>query len=106
MNTQDVVKLMCDRIVEKFHPLQIILFGSRARGDNRPDSDVDLVVVLPKIERYRDMLVAIDNVVDDIEIERDILIATPEQLENERYNTAGVIYDALTEGKVVYERPS
>ena len=106
MNEQDVVKVMCDRIVAKFHPLQIILFGSRARGDNRPDSDVDLLVVLPNVDRYRETLAAVDDSVEDIDIDKDILIATPEQLEHERDNTAGVIYDALTEGKIVYARPS
>jgi len=39
-----------ERIVRQFDPLRIILFGSWARGDARPDSDVDLLVVLPKVE--------------------------------------------------------
>jgi predicted nucleotidyltransferase len=38
---------MVKRIVRKFHPEKIILFGSHARGDAGPDSDVDLLVVLP-----------------------------------------------------------
>ncbi len=38
------------RIVEAVHPDQIILFGSQARGDAGPDSDVDLLVVAPSDE--------------------------------------------------------
>ena len=37
---------MVKRIVRKFHPQQVILFGSQARGDAGPDSDVDLLVVM------------------------------------------------------------
>jgi predicted nucleotidyltransferase len=37
---------MVERIVAKFHPLRIVLFGSRARGTDTPDSDIDLLVVL------------------------------------------------------------
>lgn len=35
------------RLVEYFHPEQIYLFGSTARGEDRPDSDLDFLVVLP-----------------------------------------------------------
>lgn len=38
--------LVC-RLCEQLHPLQVWLFGSRARGDARPDSDWDLAVILP-----------------------------------------------------------
>ncbi|MEK9163875.1 MAG: nucleotidyltransferase domain-containing protein, partial [Chloroflexota bacterium] len=40
---------MVKRIVTQFDPVRIILFGSRARGAARPDSDVDLLVILPDI---------------------------------------------------------
>ena len=37
---------MVKRIVKRFQPKQVILFGSHARGDAGPDSDVDLLVVM------------------------------------------------------------
>ena len=40
-----LVEEIAKKIVEVFHPTQIVLFGSRARGEARPDSDVDLLVV-------------------------------------------------------------
>jgi uncharacterized protein len=43
----EVIPTMVERIVHEFEPVQIILFGSQARGEARGDSDVDLLVVLP-----------------------------------------------------------
>jgi predicted nucleotidyltransferase len=39
--TASLIRRMVRRMVEQFHPEQVILFGSYARGDARPDSDVD-----------------------------------------------------------------
>jgi uncharacterized protein len=44
---QKAIEQMVRRIVEQFHPERVILFGSHARGDAGPDSDVDLLVVMP-----------------------------------------------------------
>ena len=46
-HAQETISEMVRRIVERFHPEKIILFGSYARGTAGPDSDVDLLVVLP-----------------------------------------------------------
>jgi len=43
----DCLPEIVERIVRGFDPLKIILFGSRARGEAHPDSDVDLLVILP-----------------------------------------------------------
>jgi len=43
--TQDDIAQMAHRIAEVAHPVKIILFGSRARGNARPDSDIDLWVI-------------------------------------------------------------
>ncbi len=41
----EFISIMTERIVRDFHPMQIILFGSHARGDSHPQSDLDLLVV-------------------------------------------------------------
>ena len=53
------IERMVKRIVRKFHPEQIILFGSQARGDAGPDSDVDLLIVMPVEGSKRDKRLAI-----------------------------------------------
>jgi predicted nucleotidyltransferase len=44
--TEDVLPEIVRRLVEKFDPEEIILFGSRAWGQPRPDSDYDLFVIV------------------------------------------------------------
>ena len=48
-----VVQSLVQSIVDVVHPLKIILFGSYARGETNPDSDIDFLVVMPEgIEIY------------------------------------------------------
>ncbi|MDE0086719.1 MAG: nucleotidyltransferase domain-containing protein [Candidatus Poribacteria bacterium] len=49
----EFISIMTDRIVREFDPLQIILFGSQARGDADPDSDIDLLVVFSELTDKR-----------------------------------------------------
>lgn len=44
------IDLMVERLANQFSPQQIVLFGSHARGDAEPDSDIDLLVVMPEVE--------------------------------------------------------
>ena len=46
MNPSTLPAELLDSVVAYFHPRRIILFGSQARGDANPDSDIELVVIL------------------------------------------------------------
>ncbi|MBI2506312.1 MAG: nucleotidyltransferase domain-containing protein [Candidatus Latescibacteria bacterium] len=96
---------MVARIVRRFDPLRIILFGSWARGDARPDSDVDLLVVLPHMEDKRRTAVDILRVLNGVPVSKDVVVTTPEEIAV-RGNVVGlVLQPALHEGTVIYERP-
>ncbi len=99
-----VIEEMVRRIAERFHPERIILFGSHARGNAGPDSDVDLLVVMRGVEgRRRKTATAIDLALLGIELPTDILVVTPEDVERGRQQISTVIYPALREGQVLYD---
>lgn len=92
-----------DRIVRKFHPEKIILFGSWARGEAREDSDLDLLVVLSKVEHTRRAAIQIGNSLSNLPISKDIIVATPREIEKYGKTVGNILLPALTEGKVIYE---
>jgi len=98
------IPIVVERIVKAFNPVKIILFGSRARGDAKPDSDVDLLVVLDSIENHHESAVAVGSLLSDLIIPVDIIVSTPEEIER-RGNVPGtVLRPALREGKTLHER--
>jgi predicted nucleotidyltransferase len=93
-----------ERIRRQFDPVRIILFGSWARGQARPDSDLDLLVVLPHVENKRRAAVEILRALNGLPVSKDVVVTTPEEIAA-RGNTIGhVLRPALREGKVLYER--
>lgn len=96
-------------IVEAVDPEQVILFGSRARGDFRQDSDVDLVVIEAEPfgadrSRHQEM-VRLLAVVSEFDVEVDVLVFSLDDVEYWKDSINHVLARALREGKVVHERP-
>src|SRR5260370_33005550 len=75
---QTHIDSMVQRIVKKFHPEKIILFGSQARGDARPDSDVDLLVVMPVEGCVYEKRLEISQALESIPVHVDVIVTTPE----------------------------
>ena len=99
----DWLPIIVERIVRRFDPVRIILFGSRASGKARPDSDLDLLVVLPEAPDRRRAAVDIMRELRDLPISKDIIVSTPEHLA-QRGQVNGLVYKAaLGEGRVIYE---
>ena len=104
MEPQEIIKKMVRRIVKKFDPTQVILFGSYARGTAGPDSDVDLLVVMPVEGSRDDQCVEIRMALRGMGLSKDIVIVTPEEVRKYRNIVGSIIYPAYREGKILYER--
>lgn len=102
--TQEIIAAMVQRIVERFDPEKIVLFGSCARGEITYDSDVDLLVVMPVEGSRKELIWAIDESMSDISVPRDIIVKTPEEVERFKDIVGTIIKPALQEGRVLYER--
>lgn len=106
-DSQEVaIRAMVGRIVEQFRPEKVILFGSHARGTAGPDSDVDLLVVMPIPGSRRRQATAIDLALADRELSLDLVVITPEELERDRDRIGTVVRPAVREGRMLYDRGS
>lgn len=89
------------RIVEVAHPERIILFGSAARGDVGPDSDLDLLVVKRGVHRRR-LARQIYRALFGIPVPVDVIVVTPEDVQAFQGKVGTIIDPALREGRELY----
>ncbi|HXF91317.1 MAG TPA: nucleotidyltransferase domain-containing protein [Nitrospiraceae bacterium] len=101
---QDAIAEMVRRIVSQFNPEKIILFGSHARGQAGPDSDVDLLIVMPVEGSKRRKATEIDGALADRRIPLDLLVVTPEEFDRARHQVGSVLRPAALEGLILYDR--
>jgi uncharacterized protein len=104
MTPADYIQVMAERIVREYDPVKIILFGSHARGEAGPESDIDLLVVLPEVANKRQAAVAIRRLLTDLPVPKDIVVTTLEEIARRGGLVGTVLRPALCEGKLLYER--
>lgn len=96
------IRRMVDRIVKRFRPERVILFGSHARGEGGPDSDVDLLIVMSVPGTKRERQLDVRRVLRGIHVPVDVIVTTPEDFEWRQDVVGTVEYPATREGKVLY----
>ena len=106
--TDGLLGRMVQAIVDEVDPQQVILFGSRARGDERENSDIDLIVVEsepfgPERSRHKES-VRLYHALAGFHVPTDILVYSHEDVAYWRDSLNHVLARALREGKVLYER--
>ena len=97
------IAIMTNRIIQHFNPVQIILFGSYARGEAHSHSDVDLLVVFSECADKRKTAIEIRRVLRDMPVPKDIIVSTPEELERKRNWVGTVLHPAQKEGVILYD---
>lgn len=101
---QVTIAEMVRRIVERFHPERIVLFGSHARGTAGPHSDVDLLVVMEPQGSKRRRAVEIHGLLAGMGLPKDVIVVTPEEFNAYRDAPGTVIRTAWQEGKILHDR--
>ncbi len=103
-----LLQRMTAALVEAADPEQVILFGSRARGEAGPDSDVDLIVVEaepfgPERDRFAEAL-RLWRTLGGFRVAADVLVYSRDEVEYWRDSLNHVLARALREGRILYER--
>ncbi len=93
------VRRFSDIVAEKYHPIKIVLYGSYVRGNYRDDSDIDIAVIVDKIEGG-----FLEKEAGLFKIRRDIDDNIEPLLFEEGTDKSGFLDDILNYGEVIYER--
>jgi len=103
---EDMLQSITDSLVDELHPEEVILFGSHAAGTDRPESDIDLLVVLPDSEetrRHRRRLTGqAYRRLASYPVAKDILIYSRAEVERWRHIQGHIIQRGLSEGRRLY----
>lgn len=103
MLTQRAIQRAVKRILQVSEPSRVILFGSYARGAASPDSDLDLMVILPgNPDKYAESL-RLRRAIGSVGTGVDVLVFSEEEAHRRGQVPGTVIYWANREGKILYE---
>jgi len=89
-------------LIEAARPERIILFGSRARGEAREDSDFDFLVIEAHVKDRAREMVRLRRALRPLRIPVDVLVYSTEDVARWGNQPGSALYFALREGKVVY----
>jgi predicted nucleotidyltransferase len=104
MYHQEIARLIA-KIVDAEHPEKIVLFGSYARGTATETSDVDLLVISRSAVTRREREVHLTRQLFGSGVPYDLLVLTPEEIEERLRRSGPFIQEILSTGRVIYERP-
>jgi predicted nucleotidyltransferase len=104
MASEETIQHVVAVIAEHLEPRRVILFGSHARGEAGPDSDLDLFVELDPPLPARGRSRQIKKLFDPYPCPMDVVVYTPEEVAYWKRAPASLVASVLREGKVLYER--
>lgn len=102
MSSDPVVERVVKIIVEAIHPQKIILFGSRAKGTARPDSDLDLVVIYSGEKSKRQVKLDIHRLLEPASVPMDLFVLSPEEMQRQQHVANTLAREVAERGVTVY----
>src|SRR5947199_434995 len=102
MISDPVVERVVKIIAEAIHPQKIILFGSRATGTARPDSDLDLVVIYAGEKSKRQVKLDIHRLMEPGSLPMDLFVLSPEEMQRQRHVANTLAREVAERGVTVY----
>jgi len=98
---KDRIDSFIEKIKKRFNPQKILLFGSRARGDNLKDSDYDILIISNEFRdlNFRERIIEIYKLVEE-PLNVEVICLTPEEFEA-RKNELSIVGVAVREGKAI-----
>lgn len=105
LTLREALPSVVSEIVDAVDPVEVILFGSVARGEQTPDSDLDLLVVLDVVDpsERRALMGQVRGAIRTF-VPVDIVIADATEVASDREVVGSAVYWPLHEGKSVYRR--
>ncbi len=100
MTEHEVLSLIDSKLRTGFEVERIILFGSRARGNARPDSDFDVLVIADSSTPFVRRQAEARQLLGHRKFPLDLLVYTPEEVRAAEAITGSAVYWALREGRV------
>lgn len=106
--TSELIDRMVQTVVDEVRPEQVILFGSRGRGDAREDSDIDLIVIEAEPfgagrSRHKEMA-RLYRALAGYRVAADVLVYSRDDVDYWRDSLNHVLARGLREGRVLYDR--
>lgn len=101
---EEAIERVVRRIVDAYHPVRVVVFGSHARGDVHEDSDLDLYVEIESNESPRERRLALRRLLDEEGYPLDLVVFTPAEAAAARQRGGSILEYVEAEGRVIYER--
>ena len=103
--SMQAIRAVVEQIARRFQPEEIVLFGSYAYGTPKAESDVDLLVIMNTPLRSRQQRLEISRALSPRPFPLDIVVRTPQEIQERIALGDPFVCEITTHGKVVYERP-
>lgn len=101
---QEIIQGILEKLLSGYAPQKVILFGSYAYGNPRPDSDIDLLIIKNTSERFIDRWVTVRRLLSDPKrtISLETLVLTPEELSKRLAIGDQFLVEIIEKGEVLY----